>query len=133
MSSVQQSEEIALLMLPRLSQALGLNFFTESMCYKLGTWCLKDMGIYHAQEMFISVEFHYGKCRIWCIWNLTHAKDEKSGYISLCCFDFDYKKKKKSLGSPPVLWKCNAKSLECPLECFVCMRLSVLIMQTCLY
>lgn len=32
------------------------------------------------------VMLHYGKCRIMYFWILTHTRDEKLGYSSLCCF-----------------------------------------------
>lgn len=51
------------------------------------------MGIWEAVGSTERCKLHYGNCRIWCLWNLTH--------------DFD-----PSLVNPPNLWKFNTKSLE---------------------
>lgn len=35
---------------------------------------------------------------------------KKSGYLSLCCFDFDHLKVNLSFANPQTVWKCNTNS-----------------------
>lgn len=62
-------------------------FKTESLCCKLGALWGKH-GLLPTRKGLTkyTIELHNGKCRIQCLWN--YARDKKSGYFGLCCFDF---------------------------------------------
>lgn len=56
-----------------------------------------------------------GKCRIQGFWSLTHTRDLKTGYPSLCCTHFNnsfFVLFLISLMSPLTSAKCNSKSPE---------------------
>lgn len=47
-------------------------------------------------------------------WSLTHTRGMRSGYLGLCCIDFDRYFFNLALVSPQTLSKCNSKSQEYP-------------------
>lgn len=75
------------MMSPGLFQVL----IKKKTAFQIGD--VEVVGIWEAVGSTERCKLHYGNCRIWCLWNLTH--------------DFD-----PSLVNPPNLWKFNTKSLE---------------------